>query len=185
MIALKPSKGRLLVAEPSILNDKSFKRSIVLLTEHNTANSIGFIINKPLAFTIKDILPELNCSFKIYQGGPVEQENLYFIHKVPHLLPDSIEVIPGIYWGGDFDALTILIKDRKIEANDIRFFLGYSGWSQNQLHDELAQDSWLVIENNSLNILDEKTDTLWKEKLHEIGGKYKIWINAPTDPTLN
>ena len=72
-------KGKLLIAEPSILNDDSFNRSIILLTEHNEESSVGFILNKPLNYTIRDLIPEINCSFKIYQGGPVEQDNLYFI----------------------------------------------------------------------------------------------------------
>ena len=81
MSVLKIHKGKLLIAEPSILNDDSFNRSIILLTEHNEESSVGFILNKPLNYTINDLIPEINCSFKIYQGGPVEQDNLYFIQK--------------------------------------------------------------------------------------------------------
>jgi putative transcriptional regulator len=51
-----------------------------------------FIINKPLKYTINDLLPEINASFKIYNGGPVEQDNLYFIHNIPELIPNSIEI---------------------------------------------------------------------------------------------
>ena len=90
---MKIVKGKLLIAEPSILNDDSFNRSIILLTEHNEQSSVGFILNKPLNYTIKDLIPEINCSFKIYQGGPVEQDNLYFIHKIPELIPDSIPAV--------------------------------------------------------------------------------------------
>ena len=103
-------KGKLLIAEPSILNDDSFNRSIILLTEHNEESSIGFILNKPLNYTIKDLIPEINCSFKIYQGGPVEQDNLYFIHKIPELIPDSMPVSDKIYWGGNFESLKNLLQ---------------------------------------------------------------------------
>ena len=82
MSILKLLKGNLLIAEPSILHDDSFNRSIILLTEHNEKSSVGFILNRPLDYTIKDLIPEIDCSFKIYQGGPVEQDNLYFIHKI-------------------------------------------------------------------------------------------------------
>ena len=97
IIHMKPHKGKLLIAEPSILNDNSFNRAIVLLTEHSINNSVGFILNRQLQYTLNDLIPELNCNFPIYQGGPVEQDNLYFVHRVPDLIPDSIEVEKGIF----------------------------------------------------------------------------------------
>ena len=110
MSKLHPKKGRLLVAEPAILNDNSFNRAIVLLTEHTATNSVGFILNKPLAYSINDLLPDINCSFNIYQGGPVEQDNLYFVHRIPQLLDDSVEVSNGVFWGGNFEQLKNLPK---------------------------------------------------------------------------
>ena len=107
MTSLKPSKGKILIAEPSILNDDSFNRSVILLSEHNESGSVGFILNKPSPYTIKDLLPEINSSLKIYFGGPVSENNLYFVHKVPELIPDSIEITNGIYWAGDFKRFRI------------------------------------------------------------------------------
>ena len=185
MTTLPPHKGRLLIAEPSILNDSSFNRSIVLLTEHTTKNSIGFIINKPLQYTLQDLVPSIKCDFTIYQGGPVEQDNLYFIHKIPDLLPNSTEVANGIYWGGNFEKLTQLLNENLIDESEIRFFLGYSGWAENQLNQELKEESWFIIENCYNNILSCPSNHLWKDHLLELGGKYKIWANAPTDPSLN
>lgn len=185
METLIPKKGRLLIAEPSILNDSSFNRSIVLLTEHTKNNSIGFILNRPLSFTLNDLVPEIACSFPVYQGGPVEQDNLYFVHKVPELIPESIEVANGIFWGGNFDVLKNLLDTKGIATSDIRFFLGYSGWERNQLEDELRTDSWFISENNYSNIFAVDNETIWKNKLLEKGGKYKIWANAPSDIQLN
>ena len=185
MVALKPEKGRLLIAEPTILNDKSFKRTIVLLTEHTLNSSIGFILNRPLNYVLNDLVPEIDCDFTIYQGGPVEQDNLYFIHKVPQLIPNSVEVANGIYWGGNFDLLKELLIQNKLKATDIRFFLGYSGWGSNQLENELNTDSWFISENDYKNILTTNNESLWKEKLLQRGGKYKIWANAPSDIQMN
>ena len=182
---LKPKKGRLLIAEPSILNDDSFNRSIILLTEHNKSNSIGFILNKPLNFTVNDLIPEINCKFTVYQGGPVEQDNLYFVHKIPELIPDSIEVDKGIYWGGNFNSLKELLNNQELKSNDIRFFLGYSGWETNQLDNELKIDSWFISENDYPNIFATDNTTIWKNKLLQKGGEYKIWANAPNDIQLN
>lgn len=182
---LQPKKGRLLISEPSILNDDSFNRSIILLTEHNEKNSIGFILNKPLSFTVNDLIPEIDCNFVVHQGGPVEQDNLYFVHKSPELIPDSIEVDNGIYWGGNFDSLKELLNTQKLKNNDIRFFLGYSGWDSNQLEDELKTDSWFISNNDYSNIFAMDNTTIWKNKLLEKGGRYKIWANAPSDIQLN
>lgn len=182
---LKLHKGKLLIAEPAILNDSSFNRAIVLLTEHSSKNSVGFILNRQLEYTVKDLIPELDCEFPIYQGGPVEQDNLYFVHRVPGLIPDSIEVEKGIFWGGNFDSLRTLLNEEKISSEDIRFFLGYSGWSKNQLEDEMNQNSWFVSENDFENIFSIDEETLWKNKLLQKGGNYKLWANAPSDFNLN
>ncbi|MFQ3335873.1 MAG: putative transcriptional regulator, partial [Candidatus Arcticimaribacter sp.] len=85
-------QGKLLVAEPSILGDANFHRSVVLLVNHKTTASLGFIINKPFDFLLKDVLPEINCPIEIHYGGPVEPDNLYFIHNSPKLIPGSIEI---------------------------------------------------------------------------------------------
>lgn len=182
---LKLQKGSLLIAEPSILNDNSFKRSIILLTEHTEENSVGFILNRPLEYTMNDLIPDLKCYFPIYQGGPVEQDNLYFIHKIPHLLPDSIRVSDKIYWGGSFESLRELLINNKITTEDIRFFLGYSGWGKHQLQEEMNQNSWFVTDNDFDNILASDEQTLWKNKLIQKGGDYKLWSNAPNDFNLN
>ncbi len=182
---LKPLKGRLLIAEPSILNDSSFNRTIILITEHTNFNSVGFILNRPLEYTLQDLIPEIDSDFTIYQGGPVEQDNLYFVHKVPELIPESIEVANGIFWGGNFDSLKQLLKDNLIEQSEIRFFLGYSGWGKNQLTDELNINSWFISENDIDNIFSVQNDTLWRNKILQKGGNYKLWANAPNDIQLN
>ncbi|MEO1548487.1 MAG: YqgE/AlgH family protein, partial [Bacteroidota bacterium] len=97
----KPTKGKLLIAEPSLTGDVSFNRSVVLLAEHNQEGSVGFILNKPLDYNINDLISEITIPFQVFNGGPVEQDNLYFIHKVPHLIDGSIEISDGIFWGGN------------------------------------------------------------------------------------
>jgi len=186
MILTKPTKGDLLVAEPSIIGDLSFNRSIVLLTDHTKEGSIGFILNKPLDFTISDLIPEIEAPFKVYNGGPVEQDNLYFIHKVPELIPNSIEISLGIFWGGDFSEVSKLIVDNKINEKDIKFFLGYSGWELNQLEEELKSNSWVVTKNSyKKSIIEKDYEFFWKEKMVELGGNYSIWSNAPENPSYN
>ena len=186
MIALKPAKGMLLVAEPSIIGDTSFNRSVVLLAEHSESGSIGFILNKVLDFTLKDLIPELNKGFKIYNGGPVEQDNLYFIHKIPDLIPESIEISNGIYWGGNFEAVKELILKGLITNKQIRFFLGYSGWDAEQLQEELISYSWIVTpQKDAKDIIERPHSSFWKDKMVELGGNYMLWANAPENPNYN
>ena len=186
MISAKLKKGQLLIADPYIIGDASFDRSVILLTDHNQEGSVGFIINKPLKYSINDLLPDIKASFKVYNGGPVEQDNLYFIHNVPELIPNSVEISNGIYWGGDFESVKELINQRKINKNNIRFFLGYTGWEEDQLESEMEHNSWIVTTNSYENkIIGKSTIHFWKEKIIELGGDYLIWSNAPENPYLN
>lgn len=186
MVNTKPKKGKLLIAEPALTGDVSFNRSVVLLAEHNDEGSVGFILNKPLDYTICDLVTDINIPFQVFNGGPVEQDNLYFIHKVPELIEHSIEISNGIYWGGDFRKTINLINQKVISKDDIRFFLGYSGWSSSQLSQELSSNSWIVAKNeHKSSIIKICSNALWKEKIAKLGGDYLLWSNAPENPSLN
>ncbi|BFP42853.1 YqgE/AlgH family protein [Muricauda sp. SCSIO 64092] len=183
---IKPKKGKLLIAEPALTGDVSFNRSVVLLAEHNTEGAVGFILNKPLEYDIRDLVSEIKVPLRVFNGGPVEQDNLYFIHKVPHLIDDSVEISDGIYWGGDFEKTVELINNNTITEKDIRFFLGYSGWASLQLDQELVSKSWVVVQNEyQSDIIQKSTTAFWKEKMIELGGEYLIWSNSPENPILN
>lgn len=182
----EPFKGKLLISDPSSLVDSVFGRSVILLAEHNPKGSVGFILNKPLNITLQDIVPDVLSNFRIYNGGPVEQENLYFIHTVPELIPNSIEINDGVFWGGDYEVLFKLLKNNRISQNSIRFFLGYSGWEKEQLEDEIKEKAWMCIDNQFRgNLLEKTPSVLWKELIVELGDEFIIWANAPEDPVMN
>jgi len=186
MIISQPKKGNLLIAEPSIIGDISFNRSVILLADYNAEGSIGFILNKPLNFKLRDLIPETDSEFEVHNGGPVEQDNLYFIHQVPNLIPDSVEISNGVFWGGNFESVLQLLDDDKLEKSDIRFFLGYSGWDSSQLETELQSRAWIISENVHKSELIEKCqESFWKEKMIELGGDYTLWSNAPANPSYN
>jgi len=186
MINVSPKKGNLLIAEPSILGDLSFNRSVILLAEHSEEGSVGFILNKPLEFTLDELIPEVNTKLPVFNGGPVEQDNLFFIHTIPEIIPNSIEISNGIFWGGDFNSVLEVINNGKINDNELRFFLGYSGWDAEQLTKELDSNSWILSKNIYKSGIIEKTDSsFWKQKMLELGGSYSIWSNAPEDPSFN
>jgi putative transcriptional regulator len=186
MILANAKKGALLIAQPS--NDPAiiFNRSVILLAEHNHEGSVGFILNKPLKYRVEDLVPSIHADFKIYNGGPVEQDNLYFIHNVPEYIDSSIEISDGIFWGGNFENTKKLINNKIITEDNIRFFLGYAGWTTNQLEAELDLKSWLAIENvDKTKIISSRYSDLWKEKMTRLGGEYLIWGNAPENPNFN
>jgi|TARA_B100001564_G_scaffold159345_1_gene133940 putative transcriptional regulator len=179
-------KGKILIAEPSIIGDISFNRSIILLVEHGNNGSIGFILNKPMNLNISDLIPEIESNLKIYNGGPVQQDNLYFVHKISDLIPESIMISEGLYWSGNFEYVLKLIKKGEINKNDIRFFLGYSGWDSNQLNDELNNNTWILSENShNKNIITAVDEVFWKNKMLDLGGEYSLWSNAPEHPSHN
>lgn len=179
-----PDKGQLLIAELALTGDHSFGRSVIFLTEHNVEGSVGFILNKQIDLKLSELLPDINKDFPIYKGGPVEQDNLYYIHKIPEIIPGSIAVSDGIFWGGDFDILYEELKKGNISADKIKFFLGYSGWMPYQLEDEIDQKSW-IIKDNKFNIFQERDASIWKEEIKKLGGDYLIWANSPENPNYN
>jgi putative transcriptional regulator len=186
MTTEKLQKGCLLIAEPSILSDVSFNRSVILLAEHNDEGSVGFIINKPLPYSLNDLIPDIEVEFTIYNGGPVEQDNLYFVHNIPELIPNSVEISNGIFWGGDYETTKNLLNQGKIEKDCIRFFLGYSGWESQQLENEMLSNSWILTNNiYKKNLFKKPAASFWKNQLEVLGGDYLLWVNAPENPTLN
>jgi|SRR6478609_7319655 len=182
---LKPEKGRLLVSEP-FLPDPNFERTIVLLCEHNDDGSFGFVLNKPSLVQIGDVIGDLaDFSFPVYMGGPVQQDTLHYIHRLPDL-KDSIKITDEIFWGGDFEKLTFLINTKQVSPQDVKFFLGYSGWSAGQLDEELEADTWIVNDRVSESLIFEtNTEVMWREALKNMGGRFSVYSNYPVDPSMN
>ncbi len=179
---IQPSKGRILVAEP-FLQGYYFSRAIVLLTEHNEEGSMGLVLNKPLDVTLDKVITQHKVNpFNLTCGGPVSPDKLFFIHKYPNI-PGSVDIVPGLYFGGDFK--TIMSLSTQDGGNSIRFFIGYSGWSPGQLQGEIKENSWLVTETSIDNILHFSDDEFWKDVVKDMGRKYSTWANFPVTPELN
>jgi putative transcriptional regulator len=179
------SKGKVLIAEP-FLNDTYFKRSVVFITEHNQEGSVGFVLNKPVDLKVQDVIqnfPFIDAGISI--GGPVNTNTLHYIHTLGDLLPESINVLDNIYWGGDFETLKQFISEGKIRRDQIRFFLGYSGWGLEQLENELKENAWLVSDINSEMIMKGEQEGFWNQILEKMDNKYQVWANFPENPGLN
>lgn len=182
---IKPSKGTVLISEP-FLADDYFKRSVVLLCEHNEEGSFGFVLNNYLDIQLSDLLEDLPLiETRVSVGGPVNSDNLYYIHTLGDKIPGSIEIVDGVYMGGSFDVLRIALESGTLERHQIRFFVGYSGWSPGQLDDELQRSSWIVGKLSGEDLMDFDIDDLWKKVLNGMGSNYSLIAKYPEDPTLN
>lgn len=182
---VNPEKGMILISEP-FLQDSYFKRSVVLLTEHNENGTLGFVLNNPIDFSLNEILkdfPDMNANISL--GGPVSTSTVHFIHNLGELIPDSQHVFDDIYWGGDFDEITSMVKTGLINNKQIRFFVGYSSWYPNQLDKELSQNSWVVSELSSSDVICGNDKDMWKLSVKKLGKKYKLWADFPENPSFN
>jgi putative transcriptional regulator len=181
---LEPKKGRLLISEPFI-EDDYFKRSVILLCEHDEEGSFGFVLNNFLDQSLFELTKEGNSyTGKISIGGPVQTNNLFYIHTLGNKIENAREIVKGLFIGGDFDELKKLIESGDANESNVRFFLGYSGWSENQLNEEMKRKSWFVAKASFESIM-HTADDLWQETLKKMGGKFSMISNFPENPALN
>src|ERR1044071_915738 len=160
-------QGQLLIAHP-LLNDGFFNRSVIFLTNHGEEGAVGFSLNFKTQFLLRDVRPNVkNGNFPIYEGGPVAKNQLFFLHTLGHDLPDSFKVSKNIYVGGDFNELLHMIEHGKVKSYQVRFFAGYSGWSENQLEDEIKNKHWLVNDPDDSNFFSNEPDDLWGQQLSQ------------------
>ena len=182
---LKPKEGRLLIADPS-LNESVFFKSVIILTHHTKNESIGLILNKPTKIKLHHVIDGIpESKFKLYLGGPVEKNSLHFIHTLGNNIPGAKQLTNNIYWGGDINTIIDLVKNKKLSNNNIRFFIGYSGWDEKQLNTEIREESWIVNETKEIYWNKYKSKDIWKELIKKQKSKYAIWANLPKEPYLN
>lgn len=185
MVSSKVESGKVLLAEPFML-DPNFKRSTVLLCEHSEQGSLGFIINKPLEVELGELIGDFpEFATQVYFGGPVQTDTIHYLHNLGSLLEDSILVSPGVYWGGDFSKLKFLISSKLVKPENIRFFIGYSGWSEGQLVDEMTYGSWILAEMDANYLFKSSPDDLWRQVMYNKGRNYRVISEMPEDVSLN
>lgn len=181
-----PEPGKVLIAEP-FLNDTYFSRSVIFLCEHTPEGSFGFVLNNFLENGLKDLIPDFpDIDIRVSVGGPVDNSNLFFIHSLGEKIPNAQEISKDMYIGGKFEAVKAQIIEDPESAKYFRFFVGYSGWDQGQLDDELKEKSWVVLENFSREVvLDTQNNHLWRDLMATMGGKFEVMANFPKNPSDN
>ncbi len=171
--------GSFLVAQP-FMSDPYFKRSVVLLCDHHPDGTFGFILNKSVRMNINELLEDFpDFESEVFYGGPVSTDTIHFIHNVGDLLEDSQKVSKGVFWGGDFNRLKFLIDAEMIKPSNIRFFVGYAGWSAGQLKQELKSGSWILSESDTNYIFNPKKENLWSNVLQDKGNTYSVIAQVP------
>lgn len=180
------SNGTLLIAEP-FMNDTFFHRAVVLICEHdNEAGTLGFCLNKPLDLTLNEVVedfPEFEA--KIYCGGPVRKRALFFLHNFGDLLEDSKTICPGVWWGVNFDALKNLAAQGLVTPDRIRFFVGYSGWGEGQLVEEMSAGAWVTTQMHPNYMFKEDAEDLWQLVMSHKGSNFAIIAEMPDSMNLN
>ncbi len=180
-----PKRGKLLISEP-FMNDPNFKRTVILLCEHNDEGSVGFVLNRKTELTLTEAMPDItNLNAPLYYGGPVEPNTLHYIHNLGDTIPESVQIGDNLFWGGDFQTLKVLIDNETVQSANIRFFLGYSGWGPEQIIEELNQQSWFVVDGRAADVFCDDEKQLWNQILEELGGEYKQISNYPENPNWN
>ncbi|HMR81648.1 MAG TPA: YqgE/AlgH family protein [Niabella sp.] len=136
--------GKILTSAP-LMDDPIFRESVIFIAEHNENGALGFVINKIFERNLNELV-EFSSSpaFPLFEGGPVDKDHLYFIHKHNDLIPGGVWVTEDIYYSGDFKQAIAYINNTTLTASDIKIFIGYCGWDKGDLEAEIAEGSWIV-----------------------------------------
>lgn len=177
--------GSLLVAAP-IMEDPNFRRTVVLLCDHTTEGSFGLVLNRPTDLHLGDVMDAYFVNDPpLGMGGPVQQETLHFLHRYADTVPESVQVIPGVRWGGAYDTIETLVQNESPTPSTIRFFLGYTGWAPGQLKQEVNQGGWVVTDARPEWVFDTAPASLWSTVMRAMGGEYALLSTFPDDPRMN
>jgi putative transcriptional regulator len=184
-VNFKPTKGSVLIGEP-FMADLNFRKSLVLICEHEEEGSIGFVLNKPMNLMCSELVPEiLDHDFPLFYGGPIEENSLHFIHRLGNLIQESIEISNGIFWGGSIEQVNLLFEKGLAKESDFKFFIGYSGWGPDQLETEIEQKAWWTIPANQTIVFDSESDEMWEKQVKELGEDFAYLANSPEDYLWN
>lgn len=166
--------------------DDNFRATVIFLCEHNNEGTFGFVLNRPLELTINQAVedfPDLHA--QLFLGGPVQNDTLHFLHTRGDIIEDSIEIIKGVFWGGNFEQVKTLLDTKQLDESEVKFFLGYSGWEKEQLETECTDKAWIIVEADSSYIFSSDSNNMWRAVLKNMGEKFKLLSNLPDDPSLN
>ena len=171
------TRGKLLVASPGLTD--FFRRTVVLVLEHNEDGAVGLVLNRPSETSVDDAVPDLpvivDADEVVHLGGPVGPENVIVLGRFDD--PDEAASIVL----DDLGVVDPALNNPAVSA--VRVYAGHAGWGPGQLDGELEQDAWIVEEAEADDVFDE--GDLWSHVLDRKGGGYTLLARMPLDPSLN
>ena len=137
-------KAGIYIKSTDALNGSSFEHTTILIVKHNEEESLGFVTNKPFGKSLHDLI-EFNHSkpYRLMDGGPVDREHLFVLHKRPDLIDGGEQMNNGLYLGGNMDQVIEAINNGSATQEEIQIFIGYCGWDAGELEAELEEGSWI------------------------------------------
>lgn len=182
----RPKIGNVLISDP-FLDEDFFRRSVILLCDHNDDGTFGFVLNNYLDVDLHEVdetFPDVKSRISV--GGPVETQSLFFVHSLGNRIEGSIPIDGNLSFGGEYEQVQELLREEPENKDKIRFFLGYSGWGKDQLKGELKENSWIVANNISAEeILKTSNDLFWNYCLEKQGERFKTISKFPINPKDN
>ena len=143
---MRDLKAGIYIKSTAALIGSFFEDTIILIVEHNEAGSIGFVINKFFGKSLHELI-EFNHSkpFPLMDGGPVDRDHLFVLHKRPDLIEGGKEIPNGFYFGGNMEQVVDAINTKAAGKEEIQIFIGYCGWDKEELEAELEEGSWIMV----------------------------------------
>jgi len=143
---MKYLKAGFYIKSTAALIGSFFEHTTILLVEHNEAGSMGFVTNKPFGKSLNELI-EFNHSqpFPLMDGGPVDREHLFVLHKRPDLIEGGKKMHNGLYFGGHMEQVIEAINTGGANKEEIKVFIGYCGWDLGELEAEVEEGSWTFI----------------------------------------
>ena len=173
-------EGVMLVAVP-FFNDAYFNRSVVLLTDYSPSGAAGLIVNRRTNVRIQEAKSDWRIDGKFFFGGPVTLQGIVSLHTFGGNGKFN-PVGEGLYTGVD-DTLISMIEYNAIPTMKYRFYLGYSGWGEGQLDDEMERGMWVVSARTRLPALAGRSENNDGE-LKRLNYFYFAQVVSQTDNTL-
>jgi putative transcriptional regulator len=179
--------GQLLVATPT-LGGEEFRRSVILVLDHNEDGALGVVVNRPLEVDVAAVLPAwqpyTTVPGKLFKGGPVALDSALGLVAVPgdDDEPLGVRRIIGSLGLVDLDTPPEIVVP---ELAGLRIFAGYAGWSAGQLEDEIAEGAWYVVDAEPRDCFTESPLDMWSTVLRRQRGDLAFVSTYPDDPALN
>jgi putative transcriptional regulator len=165
--------GQLLLAMPGI-GDPRFAQAVIAMCVHAPDGALGVGIGQTLAdLTLHDLLAQLKIEpgrapdCKIHFGGPVEPERGFVLHSRDWSGEDTLEVSDQFALTSTLDVLRAIAAGAGPKHWLVA--LGYAGWGEKQLDDELARHGWFSTPAENRILFDVPTAERWPKAFKQAG----------------